>query len=95
MTDQTFIEGSTRDLKIETSYTDFSGATSVKIYYVKPSGLKGFWNGTISGTQAVYTMVPADSTGEVGPWQFQVDATINSKPYTSKVAHATCEKNIK
>jgi hypothetical protein len=95
MTEQTFVEGSSRELKVDTKYAGFVNAAAVKIYYHKPSGAKGFWNGAVSGTLAVYSMLAADSTGEVGTWQFQVEATISGKPYISKITTANCVKNIK
>lgn len=47
-----------------------SGSPTVRIYYKDPNGKKGYFTGSVSGTQLIlYTMTTSES--KAGKWEFQ------------------------
>ena len=63
------------DLTIKLSTgKDCSGASTLRIYYKKPSGSTGYWDATLNGEDNTYIeKVGFASTDidEYGPWTFQ------------------------
>lgn len=81
-------------IRLTSSFT-LSGATGLRIYYTKPSGTKGYWDATLSGTTDIeYTTTSADDLDESGEWNFQGRATIGSWTGRSKIVADTIGKII-
>jgi len=72
-----------------TSTFDLSGATGLRIYYTKPSGAKGYWDATLSGTTDIEYTTSEDDLDESGQWRFQGRATIGSWTGRSKIVTDT------
>lgn len=52
-----------------------AGAASPRIYYKKPDGTEGYWEGTISG-ENISKQLDNDDLDQAGIWQFQAYCTI-------------------
>lgn len=58
---------------------DISSGTSFAILYKKPSGEKGRWTGTLSGTTEIQYTLSAGDLDEGGKWQVQAYAIVGGK----------------
>lgn len=54
-----------------TSESDISDATTLTMYYRKPSGVAGAWTAELYGTTAVQYQTVADDLDEAGTWRLQ------------------------
>lgn len=50
---------------------DISTATSLKIYYTKPSGATGFWTASLQGTSQLRYTTDSNDIDEAGVWTLQ------------------------
>jgi hypothetical protein len=82
---QSFKGQSLPPIKLETLYGGLASASSLKIHYQKPSGAKGFWTATYTGTQLVYQPSPGD-INESGVWQFQAHIVVGGKDAYGEIA---------
>jgi hypothetical protein len=83
------------------SYSSFSldtgisltGASVTKILYKKPSGLKGSWNATATGTVLSYQLQNGD-IDEAGLWSIQAYVEIGGKKAYGKESTIYFEKSL-
>lgn len=66
------------------SELDLSAATDPKIKYIDPKGVKGYWPGTIEGTNITYEVVPTDNI-LIGPYRVQAYALIGGQPVYGEI----------
>lgn len=64
---------------------DLSGATSPRIYYMKPDKTKGFWTAVIDG-QDIYYDLPASANDQAGVWKFQAYYEVGTKKYKGSIS---------
>lgn len=59
---------------------DLTSATDLKIYYRKPNGIEGYWNGSVFETSKIKYDVENENILDMdGIWIFWAEATINGK----------------
>jgi hypothetical protein len=74
-----------KKLKIWADATiDLSTASNPKIIYIDPAGHKGFWPGTIEGTNVTYEIQAADNI-LVGVYNVQAYAEIGGQPVYGEI----------
>lgn len=61
-------------ITLDTALTDLTDATTLRIYYKKPSGTESFWAANLSGTQKMTYSIQANDLDEVGEWRLQAYA---------------------
>jgi len=66
-------------LNAETDYASLGSADVTRIIYEKPSGAKGHFDASVSGTKLVYNVSLGD-IDEVGVWIFQAYIEIGGNP---------------
>lgn len=67
---QLFKDQSLLTITVETGYDSLNSASETTIRYRKPSGLRGEWTATVSGTELIYNLQDGD-IDEIGTWQFE------------------------
>ena len=73
---------------------NLSGATTVRIYYQKPSGVKGFWVATLSGNdQLVYNTAVGD-IDVPGIWVLQGYVIKSGLVYETSVTQMVVEPSL-
>ena len=55
-------------ITLDTSLTDLASATTLRIYYKKPSGTSSFWVASLSGTSSVTYAIQSGDIDESGEW---------------------------
>lgn len=71
-----------------------TGASSTRILYTKPSGLKGYWTATPSGTTLIYQLVDGD-INEAGIWSVQAEVVIGGKTAYGDISEIHFQKSLK
>jgi len=61
-------------ITLDTSLTDLTDASTLRIYYKKPSGTESFWAGSLSGTKSITYAIQSNDLDESGEWRLQAYA---------------------
>jgi hypothetical protein len=94
MSSQVFKDQDLLTITLETGNTATTGADSAKIYYVKPSGVKGSWTAVIDETAVKYDIQTGD-IDEAGTWQFESEITtggLSAQGTVTKIKFSTSIK---
>ncbi len=67
---------------------DLTGWSVLRILYVSPSGICGFWPG-LQDVQSVYHDVLSTENNEAGQWKYQLYVEISGKTYFGTVVSKT------
>lgn len=73
-----FVGQSYPKIVVDTNF-DISTATELRILYKKPSGKKGFWPGTLNGTDAIEYEFEDGDIDQAGKWELQAFAVVDGK----------------
>ncbi len=65
---------------------DLSGATLLKLLYVKPDAVEGFWPGTLDSdnTSIFYDVTPTNNDMS-GVWKYQLYVEVGGKTYYGSI----------
>jgi len=74
-------------ITLDTSLTDLSTATTLKILYRKPSGADGFWAGSLSGVSSIEYSILSGDLDESGSWQLQAQADYSGNIGNGGIVH--------
>lgn len=74
--------------------TDVSTATDRKVKYLKPNGVRGEWDGVLSGTNFItYTTIAGD-LDSIGEWRVQVKIVMPTGSWHGEIARFTVVQPI-
>lgn len=88
-----FKDQSLLTIRLDT-HQDLTGATELKILYVKPDGTKGSWTATADG-QVVQYVVNVGDIDQSSYWTFQSYLKVGTKEATGDKVKQYFGKNIK
>ena len=73
---------------------NLSGATVVRIYYQKPTGVKGFWNATLSGNDQILYNTSVSDIDVPGIWVLQGYVVKGGLIYETSITQMIVEPSL-
>ena len=87
------IDGKNKKLILDAK-ADISAATTMRIYYRKPDGTKGYWEALAEGDRAIYYKIQASELDVVGVWKVQPYVVIDDEEVYGDIERFEAKENI-
>jgi len=87
------IDGKNKKLILDVK-ADVSAATTMRIYYRKPDGTRGYWTASAEGDRAIYYKIQASDLDVSGIWRVQPYVVIDDEEVYGDIERFEAKENL-